>query len=122
MDLPQLAVDATAVAAVTPVLDYVAIIAIMQCAAKIVVVLGHEDCGAVKAAMAGQPAADLVPSILNRIYPAIRGLDPKAVEKGIRANTSLAASTLAQYSAAIRKVPVVGAYYSVKTGRITKVG
>jgi hypothetical protein len=40
VDLPGLAAHATAVAAaVTPVLDYVAIIAIMQCAAKIVVVL-----------------------------------------------------------------------------------
>jgi hypothetical protein len=40
VDLPGLAAHATAVAAVTPVLDYVAIIAIMQCVAKIVVVLG----------------------------------------------------------------------------------
>jgi len=88
---------------------------------KVVVVLGHDDCGAVGAALKGEPAADLVPSILNRIYPAIRDLGPKDLDKAIRANTKLAANTLAKYSTAIRRVPVIGAHYSLKTGRITKV-
>src|SRR5208283_1554769 len=43
---------------------------------KIIVVLGHERCGAVEAALSLQPAHDLVPSILNRIFPAISGIEP----------------------------------------------
>jgi carbonic anhydrase len=99
---------------------------------KIIVVLGHERCGAVEAALALQPAHDLVPSILNRIFPAISGMEPtipeesrltEAVQRNVRYNVKL----LPTYSAVIRHavtdlhVPIQGAYYSVTSGRVTKV-
>jgi|ERR1051326_316449 carbonic anhydrase len=90
---------------------------------KIIVVLGHEKCGAVDAALHAESAEGLVPSILNRIYPAIKGLGPNDLDKAIRANVNLTAATLPRYSHAIHSkgIPIVGAYYSVVTGRVSKV-
>ncbi len=90
---------------------------------KVIVVLGHEKCGAVDAAMHAESAGGLVPSILNRIYPAVKDLGSSDLEKGIRANVSLTAKTLSRYSHVIRSagIPIVGAYYSIQSGRVTKV-
>ncbi|HXN49216.1 MAG TPA: carbonic anhydrase [Bryobacteraceae bacterium] len=74
---------------------------------KIIVVLGHERCGAVEAALALQPARDLVPGIFNRIFAAISGIEPtipeeslltEAVQRNVRFNVKL----LPTYSAVIR--------------------
>jgi len=90
---------------------------------KLIVVLGHEKCGAVDAALHAESAEGLVPSVLNRIYPAIQDLGTDDLDKAIRANINLTAKTLPRYSHAIRGsgVPIVGADYSVRTGRVTKV-
>lgn len=90
---------------------------------RIIVVLGHENCGAVDAALHAESAEGLVPSILNRIYPAIKDLGSSDLDKAIRANVSLTAKTLPRYSHTIRGkgIPIVGAYYSLQTGRVTKV-
>ncbi len=89
---------------------------------KIIVVLGHQKCGAVDAALHAESAEGLVPSILNRIYPAIKSLGPGDLDKAIRANVSLTAAMLPRYSRVIRgnNIPIVGAYYSLDTGRVTK--
>ena len=99
---------------------------------KLVVVLGHERCGAIEAALAQQPAHDLVPSILNRILPAIGGIAAnipaesrlaEAAQRNVRYTVKL----LPTYSPVIRHavtelhVPIQGAYYSVTTGKIIKV-
>ena len=72
--------------------------------------------------MPSQPKG-LSPSILNRIYPAIKDLGSSDLDKAIRANVSLTAKTLPRYSHTIRGkgIPIVGAYYSLQTGRVTKV-
>jgi carbonic anhydrase len=90
---------------------------------RVIVVLGHENCGAVDAALGAESAKGLVPSILNRIYPAIMDLGPGDLDKAIRANVSLTAKILPRYSHEIRSsgIPIVGAYYSLQTGRVTKV-
>ncbi len=90
---------------------------------KLIVVLGHEKCGAVDAALHAESAEGLVPSILNRIYPATKDLGSSDLDKAIRANISLTAKTIARYSHAIRSkgTPIVGAYYSIQSGRVTKV-
>jgi carbonic anhydrase len=99
---------------------------------KLILVLGHERCGAVEAALALKPTHDLVPSILNRIFPAIEGIPPNipeesrltdAVERNVRYTIRL----LPAYSAVIRHavtdlhVAIQGAYYSVSSGKVTKV-
>jgi carbonic anhydrase len=96
---------------------------------KIVVVLGHQDCGAVKAALDPNAAHDMIPSILNRIYPAVRNLkpdpkDPAVVDAAVRANIDLAAQTLPRYSPVVRDalqqgVSIQGAYFSFANGRVT---
>ncbi|MGO9232124.1 MAG: carbonic anhydrase [Bryobacteraceae bacterium] len=99
---------------------------------KIIVVLGHERCGAVEAALALQPAHDLVPSILNRVFPAISGIDPNIPEdarlnEAVRRNVRYNVKLLPTYSAVIRHavtdlhIPIQGAYYSVTSGKVTKV-
>jgi carbonic anhydrase len=89
----------------------------------LIVVLGHEKCGAVDAVLQGEPAAGMVPSVLNRIYPATQGLAKEDLDKAIRANVALTSRVLPRYSAVIRghRTPVVGAYYSIQTGRVTRV-
>jgi carbonic anhydrase len=90
---------------------------------RVIVVLGHENCGAVDAAIHAESAEGLVPSILNRIYPAIKDLASSDLDKAIRANVNLTAKTLPRYSRVIRGagIPIVGAYYSLQSGRVTKV-
>jgi len=99
---------------------------------KIIVVLGHERCGAVEAALALQPAHDLVPSTLNRIFPAISGIDSNISEKArlteaVQRNVQYNVKLLPTYSAVIRRavtdlhIPIQGAYYSVTSGTVTTV-
>jgi len=102
----------------------------------IIVVLGHERCGAVDAALSGEPGHgaghDRVPSILNRILPAIAGIPPNLpagarLEEAVQRNVRYTAKLLASSSEVIRRavteahVPIQGAYYSVTSGRVTKV-
>jgi carbonic anhydrase len=95
---------------------------------NIMVVLGHQDCGAVAAALDPHPSHDMIPSILNRIYPAVRNLnpnDPAIVEKAVRASIDLVVKTLPRYSPVIREavgrgVLMQGAYYSFANGMVTK--
>jgi carbonic anhydrase len=89
----------------------------------IIVVLGHEKCGAVEAALQGEPAEGMVSSVLNRIYPSLQSLPKSDLDKAIRANVALTARLLPRYSAVIRghHTPVVGAHYSIQTGRVTRV-
>jgi len=100
---------------------------------RLLVVLGHEKCGAVESAMKlaprYAPPHDMIPSILNRIFPAIRGqnLDPNKpddVTKAVRLNVDLTAELLAAYSPVIRKALTDGlriqrAYYSLDSGAVT---
>jgi carbonic anhydrase len=90
---------------------------------NLIVVLGHERCGAVEAALQGEPVETMVPSILNRIYPALQGIGKDELDKAIRANVTLTSRLLPRYSAVIRghRTPVVGAYYSIETGRVSRV-
>jgi len=100
---------------------------------RILVVLGHEKCGAVETAMKlapkYPPAHDMIPSILNRIFPAIRGqnLDPNKaddVTKAVRLNVDLTAEVLAAYSPVIRNAVTGGlriqkAIYWLGSGEVT---
>jgi carbonic anhydrase len=97
---------------------------------RIIVVLGHEKCGAVEAALSPKPSHDMIPSILNRIYPVAAGRGPDKLEETIRDNVRYTAKLLRQYSPIIRNweeeptVPprhIQGAYYSITKGTIETV-
>jgi carbonic anhydrase len=99
---------------------------------KIIVVLGHEKCGAVSAALAHQPESDLVPSILTRILPALKDIPDgpptaarltDAIQRNVRYNAKLldTQSKVIHHAVTEGHLPIQGAYYSISTGKVTKV-
>ncbi|GAB4276218.1 MAG: carbonic anhydrase [Oscillatoriaceae cyanobacterium] len=95
--------------------------------AKVLMVIGHEGCGAVNAAMKGDAVPGQIGSILAAIKPAlanVTGEGDKRLENAIKANVMLQMSRL-QASPVIQqllkegKLKVVGAYYDLDTGVIS---
>lgn len=98
----------------------------------LVVVMGHEACGAVKAAMDVVDKNAVFPGSIGRmiepIIPAVlaaRGKPGDKVEQAVRANVSRVTERLRTASEPILldpqrsgKVKVVGAYYALDTGRV----
>lgn len=90
----------------------------------VVMALGHSGCGAIRAALAGEP----VPGQISTLFPYIRaavveaGPDPAATSK---ANARNQAALLADASPVIRElvakgaVKVVAAFYDLATGKVT---
>ena len=95
--------------------------------AKVIMVVGHESCGAVKAAVAGSPVPGQIGSLIDAIKPAAdstRLLPGDRVENAVKANIVLQANRVKE-SAVISqlilqgKLLVVGGYYDLDTGAIT---
>jgi carbonic anhydrase len=96
------------------------------------VVLGHEGCGAVKAALAskfeGAVQGSRIEVLLENIVPALDGLDamlaPRvllsaAVEANVRHTVrELLSMPEAQASLAVGGVTLVGAVYELESGRV----
>jgi carbonic anhydrase len=95
--------------------------------AKVIMVVGHENCGAVKAAIAGAPVPGQIGSLIDAIRPAVestRFLPGDRVANAVTANIRLQAQRVKQ-SPVISKLIlqgrllVVGGYYDLDTGAIT---
>jgi carbonic anhydrase len=93
----------------------------------LIVVLGHESCGAVKAAIAGKPLPGGIEAIANTIRKAIHGktCDPKdqpacATLTNVRAMVEKLKSSPAVIAPLVKvgKVKIVGAYYDLETGQV----
>jgi carbonic anhydrase len=100
----------------------------------LIVVMGHQSCGAVKDSItlyeAGKKAPGDIQSIVDAIIPVIKanprnGLDDKAyLEKVIKANARVVAKSLHQRSTIIRnavdtnKLKIVSAEYSLASGKV----
>jgi carbonic anhydrase len=91
---------------------------------KLVVVLGHRNCGAVKAGIGGKP----VPGQISTLYPYLRPAIIKGgtdVEEVTKQNARVQADLLRQTSTEIaplvktKQVKVVSAYYDVADGKVT---
>jgi carbonic anhydrase len=96
------------------------------------VVMGHEGCGAVKAAVAsrfdGSRQAGRIEILLEQIIPALDGLDPQAppdellsaaVEANVRRTVSeLLATPEAKSHMGAGAFKLVGAVYELETGRV----
>lgn len=106
-----------------------------QFGTRLVVVLGHSGCGAVRATLEGLRRSDAGPSrnlssIVDRIRPAVEGLLPTGsprdvdaiLSEAVRANVSASASQLRKGSDVLERLIerqgllVVGAEYSLETG------
>ncbi|HUJ13519.1 MAG TPA: carbonic anhydrase [Thermoanaerobaculia bacterium] len=107
--------------------------AVAQGYTKLIVVLGHEECGAVKAALdSSDPPSPSLVALVQRIRQSFTGLDswskdPANVRRAVEANARASATYLLANSKIIRdavqsgKVGVVVAYYNLSTGQVERV-
>ena len=95
---------------------------------RLVVVLGHSNCGAVTAALKEMRNESSLNSpnllaIVNRIRPAIRA--DQTLEEAIRANVAASAKQLQADSQVVndlvanRELAIVSAEYSIETGKVS---
>jgi carbonic anhydrase len=94
----------------------------------LLVVLGHQHCGAVTAAVEGGEAGGHINALVNLLVPAVqksRGLPGDAVENAVKANVEMVVKQLRtstpilSHLASQGKLRVVGAVYSLDTGKVT---
>jgi len=90
---------------------------------RALLVLGHTDCGAVRAAMKTEAVAGQISSLGSRIQPAV-GQSAGNVGKAIEANARIQANLLRTSSAVIRQaisartLKVTSGIYDLSTGKV----
>jgi carbonic anhydrase len=91
---------------------------------KVVLVLGHTSCGAVKAAMKAESAPGQISALYMQLHRAVEESDGN-VDKAIEANTKIQAQLLRTSSPVIRDAVKAGTLkvesgvYDLATGRVT---
>ena len=92
--------------------------------ARLIVVLGHQRCGAVTAALSGGSAPGHINSLVRDIQPAVaasRGKEGDALTNAIRENDVEVAAKIrkeAELGELAAQVRVVEGYYDLDTGRV----
>ena len=99
--------------------------AVAHCGSKVIVVLGHQSCGAVTAAVAGGDNGYNLNHLLAHISPAISASgDGAAVNDVVKKNAEMVTQDLVNRSkiigdaAASGDVKVVPAYYNLDSGKV----
>lgn len=101
--------------------------AVAHLGTPLIVVLGHERCGAVSAAVADAKEPGQIGAVLKAIQPAVaetKGLPGDAVDNAIRANVLDVAARLRSAGPVLAdrvkqgRLKVVGAYISLDTGKV----
>jgi carbonic anhydrase len=91
---------------------------------KVILVLGHSGCGAVKATIQAKEVPGQISSLFSYIQPAVDQAGPN-LEATIKANSKIQASLLRQASTVISglvkasKLKVVAGYYDLGSGVVT---
>ncbi|PYS70040.1 MAG: hypothetical protein DMF69_14895 [Acidobacteria bacterium] len=94
----------------------------------LLVVMGHQHCGAVTAAIEGGEAAGHIGALIDLLRPAVektRGLPGDPVENAVKVNVEMVVKQLRTSTPVLAelvshgKLKVVGAVYSLETGRVT---
>lgn len=105
--------------------------AVAKLNAPIVVVLGHQNCGAVKATLVGQENVPELDCIYPLIETAMKNCATKGtknnqipLEKAVKCNVTQGVETLKKSPTiapliAEKKVRIVGAYYEIATGKVS---
>ena len=97
---------------------------------QIILVLGHERCGAVTAALANQPVPGQIGRILEQIEPAIistKNQSGDPLKNAIVANvnnqiTTLKSSPVLAKLIESEQLRIVGGYYDLDTGVVSQIG
>ena len=99
--------------------------AVAHCHSKVIVVMGHQSCGAVTAAMAGGDNGYSLNHLLSHITPAITASeDGASVNDVVKKNAQLTVGELVKRSEIISNavsngtVKVVPAYYNLDSGKV----
>ncbi|WP_422358738.1 carbonic anhydrase [Reichenbachiella sp.] len=99
--------------------------AVANLGTKLIVVMGHQSCGAVGAAVAGGDNGPNLNKLVSYIQPAVEKLGKDAdVADIIKENANVSASTLTSQSDIISNavasdgVKIVTAYYNLDTGKV----
>lgn len=101
--------------------------AVEHLAVNLVVIMGHQSCGAVGAAVAGDPHHNAIDSLIAAIAPAVeqaRGLDGDLLDNAVRCNAKHVAGQVAgaapilTKNVAERGCEVVPAYYRLADGAV----
>lgn len=99
--------------------------AVAHLATPVIVVLGHQNCGAVTAAVAGGDNGPNLNHLLGHLYPAIKvASDPTSVDEVIRKNAELTVKTIIKDSEIMTKavgdgkLKIVPAYYHLDSGKV----
>jgi carbonic anhydrase len=93
---------------------------------RVILVLGHSNCGAVAATIKGSEVPGQISALYPRIRPAV-DLAGSNVDAAAKANARIHATLLAEASPVIgglvkdHKIKVVAGYYDVTNGRVTLV-
>ena len=95
--------------------------------AKVILVLGHGSCGAVRAAVEGNPVSGSIQSVLNSIKPALDSLKPeekKDLVAAIKANVKwqverIKKSPIITQLIVENKLNIVGGYYDLNTAKVS---
>ncbi len=99
--------------------------AVAHCGSNVIVVMGHQSCGAVTAAVSGGDNGYNINHLLAHITPAIAASgDGASIADIVKKNAELTVSELKARSSIIRdavesgKVKIVSAYYNLDSGRV----
>ncbi|MCL4118617.1 UNVERIFIED_CONTAM: hypothetical protein GTU68_013546 [Idotea baltica] len=99
--------------------------AVAHCGSKLIVVMGHQSCGAVTAALAGGDNGYNLNHLLSHIAPAMAKADDGAeVNDVVKINAELNADELKNRSSIIGNavasddVKIVSAYYNLDSGKV----
>ncbi len=99
--------------------------AVAHCGSKVIVVLGHQSCGAVTAAMSGGDNGYNLNHLLSHITPALAAAEKGAeVNDVVKVNANLNAkeligrSTIIANAVAKGDVEIVPAYYNLDSGKV----
>lgn len=107
--------------------------AVKELGVKLIVILGHENCGAITSALKhcncqeNEHLSESMGALLGHIYPAIRGIDlntPDAIENAVDLNIQYQLNDLIKKNAYLAKqieddkLILVGAKYSLSTSLI----
>ncbi len=89
--------------------------------ASLIIVLGHQSCGAINAVLKGQTQD--IEDVANLIQPAIQSLRKKTLENAVKANVlwvteHLKTTPLIQNMMKEKKINVVGGYYTLADGKV----